>query len=619
MRTFRYSLIIWLFILLYGLGPVVAGADPPRPESLPPPIEESAGGIPIQPASAHLDSSPSGSAQLGSLMAKNRLLSISPPLNEADPALITVAYDGQRGQIMTEEMPATTRPELNTAGATTVTSEDFEDNLFDPLFTTKDNNGATGGSYRWNVVSCFSTTGFPVTSPGNRSIWVAGDNFNGSPALNPCPPDNATYPAELDSWLIYGPFNLAGARDASLDFFFRLDNGGDNDDVLFWGASIDGVNFEGQMTAGVYNTGPFPRNHNFVSFDLTNIPNLGNLTGQPEVWVVFRFKSDNDAQAGSGAFIDSVTIRKNNGNRQERVLEPFEATFPTGYVAWLSHDNNGASLGGNVRWGSADCRANSGTKSMWVARYGADGLDPCSGGVTYPASTDSWLIYGPFNLQNVSEAWVDFYFRSQSEPITGGDPATGDLLYWWVSTDGTNYHGPGVSGAYTQGPHANGYNLMRFDLGNVPALGDLRGRSLVWFGLVFRADADTNLGEGPFLDDFRLVTVEQGPEKIYLPLLEKEDPEPPPTGGITFQNLTGNPLIIELVNFGVRIFPSTPGPHVWDNIPAGTYDWITSGTCPAGAGQVGSLVSGRQKVTIIAGKLDNAINVENGGKFDCSG
>jgi hypothetical protein len=75
-----------------------------------------------------------------------------------------------------------------------------------------------------------------------------------------------------------------------------------------------------------------------------------------------------------------------------------------------------------------------------------------------------------------------------------------------------------------------------------------------------------------------------------------------------------------LVGLGQRTFPGTPGPHVWNNIPAGVYDWKASGTCPAGQGQVGSLPpSNRQKVTIIPNVSNNPINVENGGKFDCSG
>lgn len=603
------ALGLWL-----GFLSAPTDADPPYPDD----GQEMIGGDsetqPIQPASATLDRT---TATVTRISAPS---SASPPLtNQADYPFITAAYEGGQIKVVPPTPPPNqkdTTDALFGAEATTIVAENFEGDIA-PGFEVIDQNGDTGGVYGWGLAPCFSTTGFPVDSIGNRSVWVAGETTT-SPTLDPCNGDD--YPADLDSWLVYGPFSLADAQVARLDFYFRLDNGGDSDDRLSWYASRDGTNFEGQANSGIYTSGPFPNGHNFVSFDLTDVNNLGDLTGEPEVWIAFRFESDSDAETGRGAFIDSVSIRKNSGAKREIVLEPFETAFPDGYEAWLSHDNNGPSIGGNVRWGSADCTAQSGTRSMWVARYGADGLDPCGSSVDYPPSTDSWLIYGPFNLENASEAWVDFYFRSDSETISGGDPLTGDVIYWWASLNGSNYRGPGTSGTYTQGPYENGYNLMRFDLSNVPTLGDLRGESLVWLGFVFQADDDANVGAGPFLDDVNLVAIEQASRKIYLPLVVKaEVAEPPPTGGITFRNLTGNPVIIELLDVGRRTFPGTEGPHVWDNISPGIYDWIASGTCPAGAGQVGSVINGRQKVTIVADVFDNPINVENGGNFDCSG
>jgi hypothetical protein len=256
---------------------------------------------------------------------------------------------------------------------------------------------------------------------------------------------------------------------------------------------------------------------------------------------------------------------------------------------------------------------------MWLAQNNgtAGGLNPCQGPPEYPPGVlDSWLQYGPFSLENVDEAWVDFYFRNKSQfPTTPGNPATGDLLYWWASVDNLHYFGPGVSGAVT-GSFGAGYNQMQFDLSRVPGLGDLRGQSAVWIAFVFRSNGNANVEEGAFIDDVSLVVVDS--YRTYLPVMIKS--EPVPVGGITFSNFTKNPLVIELVGLDQRTFPGTPGPHVWDNIPAGTYDWLANGTCPSGQGQVGSVPPyNRQKVVVIAGRLNNPINVENGGKFDCSG
>jgi hypothetical protein len=76
-------------------------------------------------------------------------------------------------------------------------------------------------------------------------------------------------------------------------------------DFLFWGASTDGVNFSGQVAAGDYsqNCGVFTQDGNscFASLDLTP------LTGAPQIWVAFFFRSDSDTTA-PGPFIDDISI-----------------------------------------------------------------------------------------------------------------------------------------------------------------------------------------------------------------------------------------------------------------------------------------------------------------------
>jgi hypothetical protein len=218
----------------------------------------------------------------------------------------------------------------------------------------------------------------------------------------------------------------------------------------------------------------------------------------------------------------------------------------------------------------------------------------------------SWLIYGPFNLSGASEAWIDFYFRNASE-------AGFDFFFWGVSIDGTNFYGTDISGTYTSGPYGNGYNLMRFDLSNVFTLGNLRNKPVVWLAFVFDSDVIIT-DQGPFIDDVSIVIETNN---VFLPLLIKQQ-APPPSGALTFRNFTNNPVIVELKNFGTRQFPSTVGPHVWSNIPPGTYQWLASGTCPVGQGQVGSAppASNRAPITIVNGQT-STLNPENGGKFSC--
>jgi len=114
------------------------------------------------------------------------------------------------------------------------------------------------------------------------------------------PPDN--YPNNMNTWMVYGPFSLAGATDAELNFWYWLDTQKDHD-YLKCMASIDGNNYSGQQYSG-NSLGWGSR-----SFDLTDVYNLGNLCGESQVWIAFGFSSDESIN-DEGAFIDDVVLRK---------------------------------------------------------------------------------------------------------------------------------------------------------------------------------------------------------------------------------------------------------------------------------------------------------------------
>ncbi|MBM3129835.1 MAG: hypothetical protein FJ009_14580 [Chloroflexi bacterium] len=44
--------------------------------------------------------------------------------------------------------------------------------------------------------------------------------------------------------------------------------------------------------------------------DLSNVYTLGNLLGQPNVWIAFRFYSDASTNAAEGAYLDDILLRK---------------------------------------------------------------------------------------------------------------------------------------------------------------------------------------------------------------------------------------------------------------------------------------------------------------------
>jgi hypothetical protein len=641
MRLVRSFGALVLLAFLFTLGPMLVLAGPPTPAATPTP----------------------SSSEIGFGSADGLSTQASKPSRQMFPA----AYDGHRARVLLGRDLQKSNVILGAAVTdtqeTTIFSEDFEDGT--SVFTT---TVGAGDNYTWGIVGqdtepCPSTPGLPVVEPyGSRSIWPAGKVVTtGTIPINPCGL-NVKYPANLNVALRYGPFSLLDVSegDASLDFFYRMTTDDpDGGDIFSWSASKDGVNWSVGGTDEIsHESGPFPDGYNFVSFD------LAEFLGEPQVWIEFRFVSDSDNKRTGGPFIDAISLRKNTTPKRTIVAADFNTRFSDGYPggepyqSWLSFFTEPPPedpvVPDALRWGSADCFARSGGPpfgSMWMARYGLNNydywpaLDPCDGGIDEVADQiiDSWLIYGPFNLEGTSAAWVDFYFRGDTEPVPGEVITEGDVIYWWASTDGTNFYGSGLSGGpYTQGREGNGYNRTRFDLSRVPVLDDLRGESTVWLAFVFQSDGDgkggtlppDGTGEGVFLDDVELVVIDQAQVTnkeiaVYLPVLMKTESVPAPVGGITFYNNTGNPITLELVGYSTRTFSCPPGEsacwNTWLDIPVGTYDWVASGTCPAGAGQVGSTGDtspmNRPPVTIEEGIITNEINVRDGsqGVFDCSG
>lgn len=130
---------------------------------------------------------------------------------------------------------------------------------------------------------------------GYRSGYCVGSTVN--------PP--GPYPNNVFSWMVYGPFSLADASDAKLDFWRWL-KVEDGYDYLFWGASIDGSQFYG------YADDSTNASWQSESFDLKNVPTLGNLCGRSQVWVGFLFESD-FSNTDEGAYLDDILLQKDTG------------------------------------------------------------------------------------------------------------------------------------------------------------------------------------------------------------------------------------------------------------------------------------------------------------------
>ncbi|MCI0578403.1 MAG: hypothetical protein L0332_08050, partial [Chloroflexi bacterium] len=148
-----------------------------------------------------------------------------------------------------------------------------------------------GGEYYWGQRDCLSNS-------GAFSGWAVGGGADG--AGLPC---GSNYPNNAQSRMIYGPFNLADAVAADLTFQL-WQNSQPNYDFLCRSASINGSNFSGTCTSGA--SGGWIAQ----TLDLTNVPTLGNLTGQPAVWIALSFISNSNNNGAVGAYVDNIVLRK---------------------------------------------------------------------------------------------------------------------------------------------------------------------------------------------------------------------------------------------------------------------------------------------------------------------
>ena len=162
-----------------------------------------------------------------------------------------------------------------------------------PLWQFRDDNGASFGAYRWGRRDCE-----PLT--GSYSAWAVGGGADGETLA--C---GSAYPDNVATTMIYGPFSLADAKMAQVRFKLRYDQVLSGDDFC-WYAS------DGTIAAGRCLNG---QPSGWTTLDL----NLGDLDpgtpgvsvlGKPQVWVAFRFISDETGHASPGPFVDDVVIRK---------------------------------------------------------------------------------------------------------------------------------------------------------------------------------------------------------------------------------------------------------------------------------------------------------------------
>ena len=145
---------------------------------------------------------------------------------------------------------------------------------------------------------------------GSRSAWCAA---GGSSGLDPRVSD---YPNDLVTFMVYGPFDLSNAQDAELTFWAWYETEPDFDylqvqvsrDRQTWGLwpAISGSS-EGAWYGFRYH--------------LDDAADVGQLLGDPTVWIAIGFVSDSSV-TDKGVFVDDIVLRK------QLVDQPFSTYLP---------------------------------------------------------------------------------------------------------------------------------------------------------------------------------------------------------------------------------------------------------------------------------------------------
>ena len=180
-------------------------------------------------------------------------------------------------------------------GPVTVFSETFEGSFPGASWT-------LSGDPTWNITD-YDKHG------GSFSAWCGGSTLDPS----------VGYTDNMSASMVYGPFSLADATSAGVSFWYKNLSEA-NFDNFGWYASVNGTDFYGSSVSGDQNTW---RNQ---KFDLASVPTLGDLRGQPQVWIAFIFTSDISNSGYTGAYVDDIIISKDDSTLPN--LTPYQ---PSGW------------------------------------------------------------------------------------------------------------------------------------------------------------------------------------------------------------------------------------------------------------------------------------------------
>jgi hypothetical protein len=156
-------------------------------------------------------------------------------------------------------------------------------------------------------------------------------------------PASSNYPNNIDSWALYGPFDLSDAveGDVRLSRWYQIADG----DRVSLGSSINGLDFVLQSILGPASSTssepPTADGWQDTTFSLSS------RLGQPRVWFALRFLSDG-VNTDNGTFIDDLVIEKRVAATSTATPTPTPPATSASPTATVNSPAGNATLIGSV-------------------------------------------------------------------------------------------------------------------------------------------------------------------------------------------------------------------------------------------------------------------------------
>ena len=264
-----------------------------------------------------------------------------------------------------------------------------------------------------------------------------------------------------------------------------------------------------------------------------------------------------------GAVFAMVSTARGTDRQGQRASGGWETAFEEDFAGgigpgWMVLDANEDE--GEYTWGSTSYLSRSADHSAWCVGGGADGGGLVAGEDVYPDSVDSWLIYGPIELDDALDAYLEFHWWLETEvagdlqkpgaavrTLEGIDwrPRAGDWFGWCVLTAELDLAGARCT--YVSG------STRTWAKGAMPLHDFVPGRTdateSIWIAFRFISDEDGVAGRGAFVDDVTLRV--RRVQRVFLPLMRR-DPAPTgtPTPTATPTPTPSTPVPVHLRNGG---------------------------------------------------------------------